>query len=59
MADSKGYTALMYAASNGQDEVVKLLLKNSADKNIQSNKGNTALDFAMKNKHTNIISLLS
>jgi ankyrin repeat protein len=47
----------MYATSNGQYEVTKLLLVNGADKKIATAKGNTALDFARKNNYTGIVEL--
>jgi hypothetical protein len=58
LQDKKGYTALMYASSNGKYDTVKLLLEYGADVSIETTKGNKALDFAVKNKHTDIVSLL-
>jgi len=51
-------TALIYAASNNNQEIVKLLLKNNADKTLKNRDGFTALDYAEKNKVSSIISLL-
>ena len=51
-------TALIYAASNNNQEIVKLLLYNNADKTLKNRDGLTALDFAEKNKYPSIISLL-
>ena len=41
-----GSTALMIACCNNDTDIVKLLLENSADPNIQSNSGFTALIYA-------------
>ena len=63
----KGYTALHYAARNGQAEILKLLLSNGADVNAKNQKyyssGNedgdiTPLDLANSEGHTEIIELL-
>lgn len=51
-------TALVYAASNNNQEIVKLLLKSNADKTLKNRDGLTALDYAIKNKYASIISLL-
>ena len=56
--DDGGYTALMYACSNGNFEVVKLLLQRGANQNLQTKKGNTALYFAEKGKHSDVLALL-
>ena len=63
----EGYTALHYAARNGQTEILKLLLSNGADVNAKNRKyyssgyedGNiTPLDLANLEGHTEIIELL-
>ena len=41
-----GSTSLMIACCNNDTDIVKLLLENSADPNIQSNLGFTALIYA-------------
>ena len=41
-----GKTALMYACENGKEDIVELLLKNSADVNIQDEEKKTALMYA-------------
>lgn len=57
--DKGGYTALMYAAAKGNIEIVEILLKNGADKNLKTAKENTALYFAEKNNFSNIVKLLN
>ena len=52
------FTALMFAAAEGQTEVVKNLLKHGADKDMVDVDGETAMDFAMHNGHTEIVNLL-
>ena len=58
LQDKGGYSALMYAVASGNIEIVELLLKSGADKNLKTEKGNTALYFAEKNKFSNIENLL-
>jgi hypothetical protein len=53
-----GSTALMGASAGGFDNIVKFLLTNGADPNIQSNEGFNALQFATKNEHNSVIKLL-
>lgn len=58
--DADGWTPLMYAAKSGNVATVKLLLakidpKNYTDKN---KKGETALDIAVANKQTAVVTLL-
>jgi ankyrin repeat protein len=53
-----GQTALMLAAEKGYLDIVKELLAKGANVNIQTKKGKTALSFARKNDHTEIIELL-
>jgi len=51
-------TALIYASSNNNAEIVKLLLKNNADKTLKNRDGLTALGHAEKHKYSSIIELL-
>lgn len=51
-------TALMIASDKGHTEIVKILLDHHADVNLISSGGYTALDFADKNKHKEIVSIL-
>ena len=43
-----GQTALMIAVSFGEDRVVEILLANNADMTVRDNKGQTAMDYAVK-----------
>ena len=53
-----GYTALMAASEMGYIDIVKLLIKEGADVNVQDDDGITALRRAYKFGHTEIIELL-
>ena len=58
-SDKYGYTALHYAASHNQIQVVEILLKNNANLNIEENKlFRTPLDIAVEKKHEQIIAIL-
>jgi len=52
------WTALMYAAAEGQAEVVKTLLENNADWTLKDVDGDTARDFAVKNRHAKVVELI-
>jgi ankyrin repeat protein len=52
------FTALMYAAAEGQLDVVKLLLANGADAKLKDVDGDNALTFAANNKHFEVVSTL-
>lgn len=54
-----GETILMSAADCGQEALVSFLLKNGAEPGIENNDGQTALSYAKKHNHENIISMLS
>lgn len=59
MADGEEhFTALMYAAAEGQLEIVQLLLKNKANPTLKDVDGDNALTFAEKNGHKDIVILL-
>jgi hypothetical protein len=47
--NNEGYTALMYAAENGDYASVNYLIDNGADTTLQNNKGYTALMYAAEN----------
>ena len=46
---SNGWTALIWAAKQGHDETVKVLLKHHADRSIRDFTQSTALDYARRN----------
>ncbi|CAL7963858.1 hypothetical protein GAMM_60070 [Gammaproteobacteria bacterium] len=45
----------MFAASNGNLEIVKALLDKGADRNLTTKLGNTALDIARSNNQLEIV----
>lgn len=55
----EGFTALMHAAAEGQLEVVKILLSQGADATIRDVDGDTALNFASRNGHSDVVQLFS
>lgn len=52
------WTALMFASAEGNNDVVKILLENGADINLKDKDGETALDFAQNNGHTEVAKLI-
>ena len=44
--NNSGGTALIFAATFGQEQIVRLLLEHGADSSIRDEKGNSALDYA-------------
>lgn len=56
--DKTGWTALIYAARNGNKAIVQLLIENQADLNIVDNVGNTALMRAIYRSYDEIAELL-
>jgi len=56
--DDSSATALIAAAVEGHQEVVKLLLRFGADATIKDSKGMTAQMWADKQHHTEIVDLL-
>jgi len=52
------FTALMFAAAEGQKEVVSTLLKHGADKSLLDEDGESAYDFAVANGHAAVAALL-
>ncbi len=54
----EGYTALMFAAAEGQTEVVRALIKQGAKVDQRDVDGDSARDFAMRNRHRDIVTLL-
>jgi len=57
--DGTGVTALMFAARDGNIEIIKTLLANGADKTAVDIRGDTALDMAVANGQTDVVKLLS
>jgi ankyrin repeat protein len=53
------FTALMFAASEGQDKVVRLLLEHGADPSLVDADGDTALTFAKQNGHRAVVAILT
>ena len=56
--DNTGWTALMYASNSDEEDIVKLLLNNSADINHRNNNGNTASVIAQRHGFYNIVEIL-
>ncbi len=56
--DDEGKTALHIATLTNQNDIVKLLLKEGAKKEIKSNFNESPLDIARSNKNTELIILL-
>lgn len=58
IVDNFGWTPLMSAAYSGNIEIIKFLLKLGANKSLQDKSGHTALDFAIKKNHPDIVTML-
>lgn len=56
--NSQGLTALMVAASNGNEEICEILLDHGADRSIKNPAGLTACDMAREGGYTEIVSML-
>jgi len=56
--NNEHFTALMWAAAEGQPKNVTLLLKNGADTTLQDVDGDTARSFAEKAGHTAVVKIL-
>ena len=48
----------MFTAAEGQIQVAQTLLLHGADKTLKDVVSETALDFARRNKHTEVVKLL-
>eukprot|EP00163_Fabomonas_tropica_P025793 TRINITY_DN453_c0_g2_i7.p1 TRINITY_DN453_c0_g2~~TRINITY_DN453_c0_g2_i7.p1 ORF type:complete len:312 (+),score=94.85 TRINITY_DN453_c0_g2_i7:119-1054(+) len=55
LKDDSGMTALMLAAGNNRIKCVEQLLAAGANKDLKSNKGKTARDIAVANKHKQVV----
>ena len=56
--DATGWTALMFASSNGKLDLVKYLISKGADVNLKAKDGTSALSLALKDKNDDIIKIL-
>ena len=56
--DAAGWTALLFAAVNGDVELVEYLILHGANVNHTSNEGSTALSLARQEKYEALVSLL-
>lgn len=59
IGDLENFTPMMYIADVGNIELAALLLKNGVKLDSKDNKGKTALDFAKKHQHTDLIQLIN
>jgi ankyrin repeat protein len=56
--DATGWTAIMFASSNGKLDLVKYLISKGADVNLKAKDGTSALSLALKDKNDDIIKIL-
>ncbi|MDH4120331.1 MAG: ankyrin repeat domain-containing protein [Deltaproteobacteria bacterium] len=56
--DAEGFTALMYAAQFGNNDLIQFLLSKGAKVNTANDKGMTALMLAVSNKHPETVKIL-
>jgi uncharacterized protein len=55
---AEGYTCLMMAAANGNEDLLRLLVKHGADVNLKSRDGHSALGLAEENGLESMVRLL-
>lgn len=53
-----GATALIFAATFGADNIIKMLIEKGADKTVRDNYNKTALDYAILQENETTIQLL-
>jgi len=56
--DAAGWTALMFATSNGKLDLVKYLISKKANVNLKAKDGTTALSLSIKDKRSDIADVL-
>ncbi|RJP24037.1 MAG: ankyrin repeat domain-containing protein [Candidatus Abyssobacteria bacterium SURF_5] len=56
--DANGMTPLMHAARQGHTDIVRLLVEKGAERKARNKCGETALDLALSQKHTEIVQYL-
>jgi len=49
--DKNGWSTLMFAASQGEADIVRILMSRGADPNLKSKEGETALMIATSEQH--------
>ena len=59
MQNKNGCTSLMIASEVKRTEIIKCLLCHGADITIKDNRGHSAINYAIKNKHTELETFLS
>jgi len=59
LCDKQKMTALMWAATEGNDSLVKFLISVGADVNRRDNQGRTAMFIAKSGSHYNIVNMLN
>gem|GEM_PF-5343685 len=58
ITSNRGMSPLMFAASHGDDQLVRALIESGADVDASNQDGNTAEEMAIANGHTNLAGLL-
>ena len=56
--DENGWSALMFASTQGDLELVKFLVENGADINVRNKNGFTAITEATRNKYLEVVQYL-
>lgn len=58
ISPNEKYSALIFASKTGELEIVEILVENGADLNYKDINGQTAIDHARENNHTEIVTFL-